>query len=32
VEPAPGVDDVDAVVRESIAKQVEHLARLSLAR
>ena len=32
VEPAPGVDDVDAVVRESIARQVERLARLSLAR
>jgi MoxR-like ATPase len=32
VEPAPGVDDVDAVVRENIAKQVERLARLSLAR
>ena len=32
VEPAPGVDDVDSVVRESIKKQVEHLARLSLAR
>ena len=32
VEPAPGVDDVDAVVRENIARQVERLARLSLAR
>jgi MoxR-like ATPase len=32
VEPAPGVDDVDAVVRESVAKEVERLSRLSLAR
>jgi MoxR-like ATPase len=32
VEPAPGVDDVDGVVRESVKKQVEQLARLSLAR
>ncbi len=32
VEPAPGVDDVDLVVREHVAKQVERLARLSLAR
>jgi MoxR-like ATPase len=32
VEPAPGVDDVDGVVREHVAKQVERLARLSLVR
>ena len=32
VEPAPGIDDVDSVVREAVAKQVERLARLSLAR
>jgi MoxR-like ATPase len=32
VEPAPGVDDVDQVVREHVGKQVERLARLSLAR
>lgn len=32
VEPAPGIDDVDAVVREAVKKQVERLARLSLTR
>jgi MoxR-like ATPase len=31
-EPAPGVEDVDAVIREHVAKQVERLARLSLVR
>jgi MoxR-like ATPase len=32
VEPAPGIDDVDAVVRDALTPQIERLARMSLAR
>jgi hypothetical protein len=30
VEPAPGVDDVDRVVRDAVRPQIERLARMSL--
>ncbi len=32
VEPAPGIDDIERVLKDAVAPQVERLARLSLAR